>query len=114
MVIVNITLATICFLGQCYPALIGKDTPVGEFQLVQRLTDQRGYGGDVLQFKETEDAWYAIHRVWTLRPQEQRERRLKSANIQDRKITAGCVNVDPAVYEKLRDCCSTSTVQIVK
>lgn len=114
MVIVNITLATICFLGQCHPALIGKDTPVGEFQLIQRLTEQPGYGGDVLQFKETDDAWYAIHRVWTLRPSERREQRLRSQNPADREITAGCVNIAPDVYEKLVDCCSNSPVVLTK
>ena len=65
-ILINLTLATICFLDQCYPALVGKDTPLGEYQLIQRLTDSPGYGGDVLQFKETDNEVFAIHRTWIL------------------------------------------------
>lgn len=107
MVVVSIALATICFAGQCYPILVGTDTPVGEFRMNQRITSQPGYGGDVLQFKETSDSWYAIHRVWTLKPEEQRAKRLASPDPADRRtITKGCINVTPEVYEKLRGCCS--------
>lgn len=107
MVLVDLTLAVICFAGQCHNALVGVDTPVGEFQMNQRLTSQAGYGGDVLQFKETEEAWIGIHRVWTLKPKQRRVERLNSSNPADRRnITNGCINVDPKVYEKLRDCCS--------
>jgi hypothetical protein len=101
-------------MGECHPALVGHDTPVGQFQIVQRLTSQPGYGGDVLQFKETDNAWYAIHRVWTLSPKQKRVERLNSDNPKDRVITNGCVNVDPNVYERLKDCCSTDTVIITR
>lgn len=115
MVIVNLTLAIICFGGQCYNALVGSDTPIGEFQMNQRITSQPGYGGDVLQFKETPSAWVGIHRVWTLKPKEQRMKRLHSSNVADRQtVTKGCVNVDPIVYEQLRDCCSTDTLIITR
>lgn len=114
MIVVDLTLATICFLNACFPALVGKDTPVGEFQIVQRLTDQPGYGGDVLQFKEDEQAWYAIHRVWVLRPKEKRLERLRQPDPNKRVITAGCINVEPDVYDKLRDCCSQMKIVIKK
>lgn len=113
MVIVDLALATICFANSCYPALVGNDTPKGEFQMIQRITAQAGYGGDVLQFTETPQAWFAIHRVWTLRPQEHRQQRLKSNDVKQRQtITHGCINVDPVVYEKLRDCCSAEALLI--
>lgn len=112
MVLVDLSLAVICFLGQCHPILIGPDTPKGEYRLIKRYTEQNGYGGDVLQFHETDTHVFAIHRVWTLIPKQQREQRLKSPNIKDRHITSGCINVDPTVYQQLVDCCSTQKVII--
>jgi hypothetical protein len=122
-IVVDIALATLCIITPandvgvseaktCYPVLIGGDTPKGEYQLQQRLTDAKGYGGDVLQFKEEGEEVYAIHRVWTLRPWEKRKERLKNPNPKVRRITHGCINVDPKVYDKLVDCCSTSTLTI--
>ena len=75
-VVVDLAVATICFLSQCYPALVGIDTPKGQYQLVQRYTNDPGYGGDVLQFYETKDSVYAIHWVWLLRPSQHRLDRL--------------------------------------
>jgi hypothetical protein len=118
-VIVNIALATICFTyngtEECHPVLLGKGTatPMGEFILQKRYTDDKGYGGDVLQFHETKNEVYAIHRVWLLNPEQKRLERLKSSNVKDRYISGGCINVDPAVYQKLLDCCS-SGVLIIK
>ena len=50
MVLVDLATASICFLSQCYPALIGPDTPTGEFRLEQVRTQEAGYGGDVNPF----------------------------------------------------------------
>jgi len=122
-VVVDIALATLCIITppqyegfeptqECYPVLIGNDTPRGEFDLQQRLVESPGYGGDVLQFKESDNMIYAIHRVWLGRPWEKREERLKSGNIKYRRITMGCINVDPVVYQKLMDCCSTSKLTV--
>ena len=112
MIVVDVALATICFLGSCHPALIGKDTPKGTFETIQRLTNDPGYGGDVLQFHEDKHQIFAIHRTWTLRPEEKREQRIKSNNPRDRVITKGCVNVDPKVYEALVACCSNTRIVI--
>lgn len=111
MIVVDLALATICFLhgGQqeCHNALVGPLTPRGEFEVVQRLTSDPGYGGDVLQFHEDAKQVYAIHRVWTLKPEQKRLQRLASADPKQRNsITNGCVNVDPAVYQRILDCCS--------
>jgi hypothetical protein len=112
MILVNLTTATICFLGSCYPALVGKDTPVGQFDVIPRKVLSPGYGGDVLQFAENDKAWFGIHRVWLLRPEEHREKRLKSSNPKERVISKGCINVEPAVYEALKDCCSHDRLTI--
>ncbi len=117
MIVVDVALATICFLQganmECHPALVGSSTPKGTFMVVQRLTDSAGYGGDVLQFHETEKEVFAIHRVWTLRPSERRLERLASSDIKQRKnITGGCINVSHEVYSKLVSCCSSSTLLI--
>lgn len=117
LVEVFLALAMICFGAdgqrECHNALVGPSTPVGEYQIVQRLTESLGYGGDVLQFKETDEMVYAIHRVWLLRPEEHRERRIKSRDPRQRSsITNGCINVEPAVYEALLNCCSNSTLVV--
>lgn len=116
---VSLTLATICFMYQgteeCHPVLLGKNiqTPAGEYSLTRRYVLTPGYGGDVLQFKEDKDVVYAIHRVWLLKPEQKRMQRLKSPNVKDHFISSGCINVEPAVYEKLVDCC-TSEPLIIK
>lgn len=111
-VIVDLAAAVICFASSCYNALIGAGTPVGEFQLVHYSTQESGYGGDILAFKETQDSIYAIHRVLDL-PGQQRLARIYSPYPQHRVgITAGCVNVAPEVFEKLVDCCSDAKVII--
>ncbi len=111
-IIVNLALATICFayngVQECHPVLLGNKipTPVGTYSLVRRYTDDPGYGGDVLQFYETKDMVYALHRVWLLLPTQKRLERLKSPNVKDHYISSGCINVEPEVYEKLIDCCT--------
>lgn len=117
-VVVTIALATICFTYQgaeeCHPVLLGKasPTPKGQYFIQQRLTDSPGYGGDVLQFHETDKDVYAIHRVWLLKPEQKRMERLRSKNVKDRYISAGCINVDPVVYDKLVDCCNNTQLII--
>ena len=112
MVTVFISAAMICFSGQCYNALVGKDTPVGEYQLKLIKTDQPGYGGDIVAFHETDDYVFAIHRVFLLNPKQHRMERIKSEDPSVRHITWGCINVMPEVYEKLVDCCMDGGLQI--
>lgn len=120
MVVVDLLLATICFSLQpggaqeCHPVLIGNDTPKGEFTINQRITPEVGYGGDVLQFKELSDSVLAIHRVYLLNPRERRAERLQSSDPKQRKISKGCINVDPEVYQKLLDCCSRNGQLLIK
>ena len=117
-VIVDIAAAIICFTVQsgaeltCRNALIGGDTPRGEYVLQQRLVIDPLYGGDVLQFREDPTEVYAIHRVWNGRPYEKREQRIRSNHVADRKITKGCINVTRETYQELVECCSTSKLII--
>lgn len=117
MIVVDLALATICFLHQgqqeCHNALVGPSTPKGTFSLVQRLTSDPGYGGDVLQFHEDKQGVYAIHRVWTLRSEQRRQERLASSDASRRTmITSGCVNVDPVIYSRLLSCCINQPLMI--
>lgn len=113
MIVVDLLLATICFGTPqvCHPVLIGKDTPRGNYNTTLRLTDQPGYGGDIIQFHETESYVYAIHRTWTLNPKQKREQRLLGP-VKGRTITGGCINVAPEVYENLKNCCINQPILI--
>lgn len=113
MILVDLITATICFLSQCYPALVGQDTPVGQFELTHAQTDLPGYGGDILMFHEDETSVYGIHRRWDLIPAQHRAQRLRSNRSIDRRaVTNGCINVEPEVYDLLLDCCSNQTIII--
>jgi len=117
-ILINLALATICFTSNgvesCYPALLGKSTPTptGEFTVVQRMTSDPGYGGDVIQFHETPTSIYAIHRIWLLSPKQKRLERINSKKVEDRFISGGCINVMPDVYQKLLDCCMSERLII--
>jgi hypothetical protein len=117
-ILISIALATICFnyngTEECHPALLGKNnaTPVGEYNVARRRTNAPGYGGEILQFKETKTEVYAIHRVWLLKPEQKRLERLKSDNVEDHYISSGCINVEPEVYTKLINCCSNDHLVI--
>jgi uncharacterized membrane protein len=102
--------ALICFQGQCHHALVGSDTPTGVFSVVHMLTDQPGYGGDVLVFAQTKTTVFAIHRVWLRIPTQHRAERLASDDPIERKtVTRGCINVAPDIYDELQD---LTTVEI--
>lgn len=111
-VVVDVAAALICFAATCHNALVGNDTPRGEFTLTPYTIQDPRYGGDLLVFNHDATGVYAIHRVLDL-PGQQRLARLNSPYAQHRiTITAGCVNVDPTVYDLLMDCCSGSKVTI--
>lgn len=94
--------ALICYASQCHPALLGSETPVGRFELQQRHVIAEGYGGVVIQFKETEKMIYAIHRPYSLDRKIDRKKALKSTNPSFRRsISKGCINVEDAVFEDL-------------
>lgn len=117
-VIIDTLLAVICFASTpsepmtCHNALIGSETPKGEYTLRLRRFEDPLYGNSMLQFKETKTDVFGIHWTWLGKPSEQRQKRIKSTNVTDRFITQGCVNVEPLVYKKLVACCSNSKVLI--
>jgi hypothetical protein len=103
-VIVDTQKAELCFADtqDCHKVLIGKTTPKGVFPLTLYTTTKKGYGGEIIGFKEEKDFLFALHRVWLGKPSERRQERIVSNNVSDRIMTNGCINVSDAVYEKLR------------
>ena len=99
--VVNLDRAEICMESDCRPVLIGKETPRGEYHLQLAKTDDKGYDGDVLVFKQDDTGAYAVHRIWTQRPSEKRLERIQQDTAR-RIITNGCINVDDETYNKLR------------
>lgn len=108
MVTVDVLAAVICFMGSCYPALVGKETPRGEFRLVEisMVGLPAALGKTVLSFKETKTDIFAVHKTWPGR--EQRYSHPPSKRL----MTLGCINVEPHVYEKLENCCIGARIQI--
>ena len=102
--------ATLCFDKECYPVLVGKETPSGDYGLTLTSVSDTSYGGDVLVFKSTDKAIYAVHRIGRGKPEEKRYIRIKSDNPEDRVITSGCINVDDVLYTRLK---SFSKLKIV-
>lgn len=101
-----LSLALICFDAKCYPALVGKTTPKGSFELRVERRHEPYFGGDVLVFAENQTTLFAIHRAHNAT-------RVKLLGGDKRTgITGGCVNVTDEVYKQLRACCSTARVVI--
>ena len=97
-IIVDTQTATACIQDDCYPVLVGKNTPKGTFGLQLSTTPDPLYKGSVLAFKSDSTGTYAIHRVWNGKPSERRNERLKGT-VSDRLITNGCINVSDDTYE---------------
>ena len=101
---VNLDKAELCLPSkECFPVLIGKDTPKGVFNLNIYKTNKKGYGGEILGFHKEGNSIYAIHKVWLGNPKEQRDKRINSDNVSDRLITNGCINIGEEGYLKARN-----------
>lgn len=101
---VYVAAAMICIGGDCYPALVGDDTPIGQYTYYKTGVEDPLYGGSVAAFALDEGgAAYAIHQTWLGNPAERRDERIKSGDVTQRAITNGCINVDPMLYEALPD-----------
>jgi hypothetical protein len=89
-VVIGLALATICFSGQCHPALIGQQTPTGVFPQGHARVLDPVYGGDVLAYARRSDGRpLAIHRAWLEQPKQRRLDRLRSTAVADpQDITA--------------------------
>lgn len=111
-VVVDIAAAVICFMGTCHNALLGEDTPRGEFVLTPYTIQDRRYGGDLLVFKHDATGVFAVHRIIDV-PSQQRTARLHSPYPTHRiTVTAGCVNVTHDTYMLLKECCSGAKITI--
>ena len=97
-IIVDTQTATACIQDDCYPVLVGKNTPKGTYGLNLSTTPDPLYKGSVLAFKSDSTGTYAIHRVWNGKPTERRNQRL-AGTVSDRLITNGCINVSDDTYE---------------
>jgi len=105
--------AEICTPAWCAPVLIGTHLKAGVFPIQHARVLAPGYGGDVLAFDTRIDGVpLAIHRVWTLRPEQRRIERLQGPVAGRLGITGGCINVMPDVYARLVDCCSKGMVVV--
>jgi hypothetical protein len=104
LITVSLSAAILCFSNLCHPALVGKDTPTGKFQIIDRYTETPGYGGEVLQFTEINGVVLAIHRVWLLKPSEHRQDKLDHGSAADRRyVSKGCINVTPEVFDEIKN-----------
>ena len=121
-IVVSLSAATICFLSQCHPVLVGRETPTGVFPLQHvKVTDpyyaEDPYSreiGDGLAFaKDEKGVPFMVHRVYLGKPSQERDKRIASPIVSYRKnITDGCVNVSRPVFRSLLDCCSKGNAQI--
>ena len=101
---VNLDKAELCLPSkECFPVLVGKETPKGEFKLNIYKTNKKGYGGEVLGFHQRGKELFAIHRVWLGNPNERRDVRIQSNNVADRLITNGCINISEEGYRAARN-----------
>ena len=87
----------------CFPVLIGKETPKGTFNLSIYTTNRKGYGGEILGFHQRGKELFAVHRVWLGNPSEKRDARIKSNEVADRLITNGCINISEEGYLRTRN-----------
>lgn len=76
------------------------ETPAGIFTLTQESAPS-SYGGDLQHFADAPNGdIYAIHRVLTNNPKQNRLGRLASKTGDDNRISLGCINIPTAVYDQ--------------
>lgn len=91
------------------PALYGRktgdgmtlgETPAGIFSVHQEAAPA-SYGGDLQQFATAPNGdVYAIHRVLTNNPKQNRLGRLASPAAEDNRVSLGCINIPADIYNK--------------
>lgn len=101
MIVVYLSKALLCFSTSCVPILYGRATPTGDFPLHHVKTTLKGYGGDVVVYREDPKRLWALHRVWLGSPKQRRLERLDSETPADNIISSGCINMYPEDYEQL-------------
>lgn len=101
VLIVSLALATACIGDTCFPVIVGRNTPVGQFSTYYAKTNQYGYSGEVLVFKETNTKIFAIHKPYSSpsRP-NYRTNILLNGSVSERKISNGCINIPTDIFDK--------------
>lgn len=100
-IVVNVSDATICFDGQCHPALVGDNTKAGTYGLAVLHVAQPGYGPHVLMYDRDQTGWYAIHQTYQYGNVTSRHQLYYNSTPEQRTVTEGCVNVEPHIYDHL-------------
>lgn len=100
---VSIAAATLCMAGVCHPALVGAQTPVGQFRFWKVPVADPLYHGSVAAFaQDARGGTYAIHQVWLgAEPTQHRAWRIAHGTAAERVISKGCINVTAGVYAQL-------------
>ena len=105
VLVISLVLATACINDECFNVLVGKNnlTPVGEYSTYYAKTNQFGYDGEVIVFKETNTVAFSIHKPFkSLNNPYYREKVIQSNNPQDRKISNGCINIPSDMFDKYK------------
>jgi hypothetical protein len=105
VLVIILSTAIACVDLDCTQAIVGKDnkTPTGEYNSYYAKTNQYGYGGDVVVFKETTTSILAIHRPYpAITETNYRNRLLQNSDANKRKISNGCINVPSKFFDKYK------------
>jgi hypothetical protein len=105
--VIVLSAAVLCFGAECVPVIVGKTTPVGAFALEHVTAPVEPYGGDALVFDRSGELPLAVHRAINAHRHALLDRRSPPSA---RAISKGCVNVQDAVYNRLRDCCTAIVI----
>jgi hypothetical protein len=96
MLILYLSTMLLCLGIECWPALAGVDTLPGTYPLTLMPVEEPEYRGDVLAYRETDTIIYSIHRTYP-----GREKMYTLPDEKRRRITNGCINIEPNVYDRL-------------
>ena len=93
----------------CYPVLVGNTTPVGEYTMEHVIVVNGGISENVLKITESGvNRIVAIHRP----PNATRVKLLEQQSTD--KITNGCINVTPELFDYLVENYNNQTIKITK
>lgn len=100
-VTIYIAKALICFAQTCHPVLLGEDTAPGVYDMKVLWVASPGYGPNVLEYDRAPDgSWFAIHQTFTGGRVDRSKLYDKQASVR-RRVTNGCPNVQPHVYQQI-------------
>lgn len=103
--VVILSTAMACVGIDCTPAIVGKDglTPIGKYESYYAKTNQYGYGGDIVVFRELKTEILAIHRPFPTNIENSyRSVLLYDSKPSQRKISSGCINIPEYFFNKYK------------